>query len=169
MERGSAVPTAASVAAIGARYNPVTVAGRIARIDDDLRWVHRRLIGSVRTVGHLAGGRPTVQTVPPASGSDRTRLIEQRARLLAELRHWRRIREWQIAAGRVRDHGPATISPGDSVRIRGRWHRVLGTNRRTLRIEGEGGTTRVVAYRLILDHTGRDEDGAGQGEVRTGP
>lgn len=165
MERDSPAHTAASVAAVGARYNPVTVAGRIARIDDDLRWVHRRLTGSVRTVGHLADGRPTVRTVPPVSGSDRTRLIEQRARLLGELRHWRRIRDWQIAAGRVRDHGPATISPGDSVKVRGQWHRVLGTNRRTLRIESDGGTTKIVAYRLILDHTARDEHGAGPADV----
>lgn len=158
MENGSAVRTAASVAVIGARYSPVTVAGRIARIDADLRWVHRRLTGSARTAGYLAGGAPVVITVPPATGAYRTVLIEQRARLLGDLRHWRRVREWQVAAGRVRDHGPATISPGDSVKIRGRWHRVLATHQRTLKIEADQGRPKAVAYRMIQDHAPSEEE-----------
>ena len=161
MQTGSPQRTAALVAAVGARFSPVTVAGKIARIDADLRWVHRRLTGSTRTVGYLAGGRPSTVTIPPASGSYRTLLIGQRARLLGELRHWRRVREWQLAAGRIRDHGPATIAPGDSVKIRGRWHQVLRTHHRTVRIESAGGRTKAVAYRMIQDHTARGADCAG--------
>lgn len=150
-----------SVAAVGNRYSPVTVAGRIARIDADLRWVHRRLRGSTRSAGYGPDGAPEIITVPPASGSYRMVLIEQRDRLLGELRHWRRVREWQIAAGRVREYGPATISPGDSVKIRGRWRRVVRTHNRTLKIERDDGRVKAVAYRMVQDHAPKDADGVG--------
>lgn len=157
MENGSPEHIAA-VAVIGARYSPATVAGRVARIDADLRWVHRRLTGSTRTAGYFSDGRPAAITIPPASGSHRVVLLEQRTRLLGELRHWHRVREWQIAAGRVRNHGPATIFPGDSVKIRGRWHRVLRTHPRTLTVEGAGGSPKAVAYRMVQDHAPRSEE-----------
>ncbi|WP_395727258.1 hypothetical protein [Nakamurella sp.] len=158
MENALPDRTTPAVAVVGARYDPVTVAGRIARIDADLRWLQRRLSGSVRTVGYRSDGTAISTTIPPASGSHRMLLIEQRARLLGELGHWRKVREWQIAAGRIQDHGPATISPGDSVKIRGRWHRVLGTYHRTLRIDGGGGRARAVAYRMVSDHAPGDEE-----------
>jgi len=160
VEEGSAIRSDGTVAAAGVRYSPVTVAGRIARIEDDLRWVHRRLTGADRTV-FGSDGTPSVITVPPARGPYRALLIEQRSRLLGRLRHWRRVREWQIAAGRVREHGPATITPGDAVRVRGRWHRVVRTRLRTVMIERDGGPPKAVAYRMIQDHSQGVADASG--------
>lgn len=154
MENGSSIRPD-TVAAVGRRYSPVTVAGRIARVDADLRWVQRRLTGSVRTAGYSADGQPAAVVIPPARGPHRAFLVEQRRRLLGELRRWRQVREWQLSAGLARDHGPATIAPGDSVRIRGRWHSVLRTAHRTLTVVVDDGSTKAVAYRMVQDHAPR--------------
>lgn len=128
-----------AAAATGARHDPITVANRIRDLTARQRQLQHRIDGHTRTIAVLPDGTRHTETTPPARGDGRGGLDDELARLTDQLTYWQQIRADQIAAGAATDHGPDTINPGDLVRIRGQWYRVLRINRATVRIEGEPG------------------------------
>lgn len=120
---------AAAAAGTGARYSPVTVANRLERLAANIRDAERRLAGYSHT---FAGGY--VETYPPATGAHRERLLAELNRAGDQHAYWSTVRAEQVAAGTVTDHSRETVHPGDQVRIRNRWVRVVRANRTTVSV-----------------------------------
>jgi len=145
----------AQVAANGtdARYHPVTVANRIQRLTADRDRATRLLNGHTRTIGVLPNGTRITDTTTPATGTHRDRLTTRLAELTDQLTYWETIRDQQITTGATPGHSQATINPGDTVRIRGRWYQVIRVNKKTVTVPSTlGPWTDTAPYHEITDH-----------------
>lgn len=122
-------------AAIGARYNPVTVANRVERIAAELRRLGRDLERS----GLSAKGRAHLE--------EQTAVLEQEHQL------WTRVRAEQIERGEATDYGPHNVAAGDLVRISGHWHQVVRANKKTVTVPSSlGSWTDTAPWHHVTDH-----------------
>jgi Domain of unknown function (DUF3560) len=133
------------------REDPLTVARRIERLDAQLRDVRRKLDGTSRN-GMLYGER--------ADGAYRTQLQVEAIHLADQVAHWRQVHAEQVAAGAVREWSAADFQPGDRVRVRGAWRRVVRVNRTTISVETGYSWTDRVPFREVADHQRPDEQPA---------
>ncbi len=132
------------------RYDPVTVANRIDKLEADLRRIDRKLAGYERWVGlYTPGVKPRLETVKP-EGEYLERLTTYRAETLAQLEYWRSVRETQKAEG-VRSFGPGDVAKGDLVRDRYGWHEVVRVNRKTVSVKTDYSWTETLPWVGILD------------------
>lgn len=139
-------------AATGARYAPVTVANRIARLEAEARKIDRHLNGYT-----AQPGTPYAEEVPPAAGAAGERFTAEAERLADELDYWRAVRAEQIEAGAVVEYSRETISPGDYVKAgrSGSWWRVKRTNPKTVTLES-GPCSIKAPYPSITGHKAID-------------
>lgn len=135
-------------AATGARYAPVTVANRIARLEAEARKVDRHLNGYT-----AQPGTPYAQEVPPAAGAARERFTVEGDRLVDELDYWRAVRAEQIETGAVVEYSGETISAGDYVKAgnSGSWWKVKRVNPKTVTLESRGCSIKA-AYPTLTGH-----------------
>ena len=141
----------AAAHATDARYNPVTVANRIARLEADARRITRQIDGHARTVSITAAGEKVTETMPPATGQHAEKLWTRREELDAQLAYWHGIRDTQTATGEATSHSRETISAGDAVKISGHWYRVTRANAKTVTVTTEYGTQKA-PYARLQDH-----------------
>lgn len=114
-----------------ARYNPVTVANRIAKLEAALRDTERRLAA--------------------ATGDYLARLTAIRAQESDQLAYWQQVRADQIEAGTATNFSRNTVQPGDAVMVRGQWRRVVRANLKTVSVETGYTWTDSVPYAEIRE------------------
>ena len=136
---------AEAAATTGARYNPVTVANRIDKLEADRRKYIRRRDGY--TSGH---GVYAIEN-PPATGAWRERLDQLIAEADDALTYWRGVRADQQADGTATNYGPHNVAKGDAVQIRGTWYRVLRANPKSVTVAGYFGPDRT-PWQEVSDH-----------------
>ncbi|WP_431838592.1 DUF3560 domain-containing protein [Cellulomonas sp. Y8] len=125
-----------AAAAKAHRYNPVTVANRIARLSAELRRLQRDI------ARHQDDARPA-----------RMQLEEQAAVLEQEVEMWSQVRAEQIAAGETRDYGRHNVTAGDRVQIRGHWYRVVRANAKTVTVPSSlGDWTDTAPWAHVTEH-----------------
>lgn len=154
-DRADDAATAAAAASIttGGRYNPVTVAARIERLEADVRATDRALDGYTRTYHVDRDGTRHDENFPAASGEHRGQLTTRRAELADQLTYWQQIHAEQLADSTAAAYRPDTITKGDAVRIRGTWYEVVRVNRKTVTVPSTlGSWTDTSPYREIQDH-----------------
>lgn len=118
------------------RYNPVTVANRIQKLDAEQRADQRALDGHTRTVAVLGDGQRIVETTTAATGERRERITARMAQRADDLTYWRGIRAQQIADGQTGDYSPTTITVGDHIKLRFHgWVPVLRVNKVTVSVQ----------------------------------
>jgi hypothetical protein len=125
------------------REDPQRVARRLEKLAADLRDVRRKLDGTSSN-GMEYGQR--------AQGTHREQLEASAAHLVAQLDHWRQVRADQLAAGDVREWLPVDFEPGDLVRVRGSWRRIVRVNRTTVAVETPYSWTDRVPLHEITEH-----------------
>lgn len=86
-------------------------------------------------------------------------------RLAGELAHWQQVRAGQVATGRALGLSRDQVSPGDRVRLRGRWYTVTRVNRTTVSVAGQPGRAAKVPYPSIDEHQPAIEGSVGDGSV----
>lgn len=106
-----------------ARYNPVTVANRIAKIEAEIRGYERGLTGYRNNRG---------DEFAAATGANAEWRVARIAEAQDALAYWKGVRAAQIEAGAATDFGPTTIAKGDEVNISGRWYTVVRVNAKTV-------------------------------------
>ena len=141
----------AAAAASGARYNPVTVANRIARLEADARRLTRQIDGHTRTAYITAAGEKVTETTDPATGQHAEKLWTRREEIDAQIAYWQGIRDAQIERGEATNHSREGIAVGDAVKISGHWYRVTRANAKTVTVHTEYGTQKA-PYAKIQDH-----------------
>ena len=140
------------------RYNPVTVANRIDKLDAEQRADQRRLDGHTRTVANLPGGQKLTETTTAATGDYRQAITERMAQRADDLAYWRAVRADQIATGDTGNYSRDTIATGDQVKIRFHgWVPVLRVNAKTVSVEtpapyGGRMIRGTIPYQEIQDH-----------------
>lgn len=138
---------AAASATTDARYNPVTVANRIKKLEADIRRLERETVADVydTTTGYR-----------PATDEEKARRAAHYAPKLDELRdhaaYWTQVRADQIAAGTATGHSRETIKKGDHVKIRGHWREVVRANPKTVSVTTGYSWTDTADYAEIQDH-----------------
>lgn len=130
-----------------ARYNPVTVANRIDKIEAEIRATDRRLNGYT-----AEAGSPYAHEVPPATGTYRGRLTAERAGQADALTYWQAVRAAQVETGQATNYGPTTVAKGDAVKIRDHWHRVARANKKTVSVETGYSWTDRAPWHEVQDH-----------------
>ena len=134
----------------GSRYNPVTVANRIGRLEAEYRRLVRQRDGYTRT---LDADRQVADTFAPATGEHRAALAVRIERLEAEIGLWRCARDQQTADGTTVVYGPENVKAGHHVKIRGRWHEVVRANRKTVTVPSTiGSWTDTAPWQEVTDH-----------------
>ena len=128
-----------AAAATDARNNPVTVANRIDKLAADIRRDERAL------------------TAYDATNSDtqtlyRLTLTDRLAVARADLEHWQAVRAHQISTGAATHYGPQTVKPGDLVKIRESWRRVVRANAKTVSVETPYSWTDKAPWQEVQDH-----------------
>jgi len=118
----------------GAKYNPVTVANRIAKIEAEIRDTDR----------HIDAG---------ATENYLERLTAIRTEEVDQLDYWTNVRAEQIETGRATGFSKDTVGKGDLVRVRGQWRRVVRANAKTVSVETGYSWTDTVPYAEIQRHT----------------
>lgn len=83
------------------------------------------------------------------------RLSAHLARQCAELDYLSATRREQIAAGVVIEYGPHNVVTGDLVQIRGTWHRVARTNKKTVAVESGHSWTNTTPWYEVNAHRAR--------------
>lgn len=110
-----------------------TAAERIDRQERDPAFIERRITEleaeQRRTQRAIDGKAHHGLDVAPASGAYLERLQAQQAETAEALAFWRE----RLAAVGGMSFGPHNVAVGDTVRIRGAWHRVDRANRKTVR------------------------------------
>lgn len=145
----------AAVAAVGtdARYHPVTVANRITRLTAERNRITRDLDGHTRTIAVLPDGTRHTDTAALATGTHPDRLTARLAEITDQLTYWEAVRDQQVTTGATPGHSQATINPGDTVRIRGRWYQVIRASKKTVTVPSTlGSWTDTAPYHEITDH-----------------
>ena len=130
------------------RYNPVTVANRVERLEAEARKLRRTLDGHTRTLFTDSHGVKHVDTTAPASGKYRVRIEALLAETTDQLDYWRSVRAEQLAEGVATAFGPESVTKGDLVLAGGIWWRVTRANRKTISGESRYGT-QLVPYQEI--------------------
>lgn len=130
----------------GARYNPVTVGNKIAKIEAECRSLRRHLEGYTTRGGLYA------ETFPPATGARRERIETDLAAAEDQLAYWRGVRAQQAKDGQIVAHDNTTISTGDAVKVRGDWRRVVRVNAKSVSVETGYSWTDRVSYHEVQDH-----------------
>lgn len=143
---------AADVAAraTAARHNPLTVANRIEKFAAEVRALERSMRG--RTVWIEDGEGGARLEVRRPEGAHLARLTAERDGRAADLAYWQGIRDEQIANGEATNYGPETVSKGDAVKIRGRWHRVARANTKSVSVETGYSWTDRSPWHEVQDH-----------------
>ena len=131
----------------GARYNPITVANRIDKLEADARALQRHLDG----YRHPVNGQAVGDTAAPAAGGRREQLTDQLAQIHDQLAYWRQVRADQVATGEATHHSSSTINPGDLVEVSRRWFRVIRANPRTVSVATNTGR-HTTPYSHITNH-----------------
>lgn len=141
----------AEVAAKGtqARHNPVTVANRIRRLEADRRRFQRSLDGHRRTLDARAG---VVEEVPAAAGPARDRLVLQLQDVTEQLAYWTGVQEEQQSSGAAPSYGPAVVSAGDAVLVRGQWRHVVRANPKSVTLQTGYSWTDRVPWHEVTAH-----------------
>lgn len=137
-------------ASMKARYNPVTVAKRIARLEKQIHDIQRKLDGHTHT---FPGGYR--ETTPPASGAYAARLTRQRNQLEEDLSMWQGIREEQLRTGEAAEYSPNTIAVGDLIAADGTVYRVARLNPKSVSVDmrvGYGTVRGTIPYTHITAH-----------------
>ncbi|TYQ09078.1 UNVERIFIED_ORG: uncharacterized protein DUF3560 [Gordonia westfalica J30] len=117
------------------RYNPVTVANRIGKLEAEQRADQRALDGHTRTLFTDSRGVKHVETTTAATGDHRERIIARMAERADQITYWHTIRAAQIADGQASDYSPDTITAGDLVKLRHHgWVPVLRVNKKTVSV-----------------------------------
>ena len=129
----AAAAAGSAAATTGARYSPVTVANRIDRLGAELRAAQRSHDHAARA-GH---------------SDSLDRLAGVIADLTDQLGYWQDVRNEQIDAGTATNYGPDTVRPGDLVRIRGTWRKVVHANKKTVSVETGYSWTDTTPYHEI--------------------
>ena len=132
----AAADAGSAAATTGARYSPVTVANRIERLGAELRTAQR-------SHDHAA------QNDQPDALD---RLADVITDLADQLGYWQNVRNEQITAGTATNYGPDAVRPGDLVRIRGTWRKVVRANRKTVAVETGYSWTDTTPYPEIQAH-----------------
>ncbi|MBF6085196.1 DUF3560 domain-containing protein [Nocardia cyriacigeorgica] len=132
------------------RYNPVTVANRIQKLEAELRSDQRLLDGGKR-------GRAPYITIhePLPAGEYRNRVIARMEQCAADIQYWKGVRADQIANGETRGYSKGDIAKGDYIRYRhGSWHKVVRVNQKSVTVESLyiEGCTGTVPYHEIREH-----------------
>ncbi|MEA5456928.1 DUF3560 domain-containing protein [Sinomonas sp. JGH33] len=153
---GEAAARAATAArTTGARYSVQTVANRIEKLGADIRRLERQIVDD--TYDPERGYRP-------ATEEEKARRARSAAPRLGELRdqlaYWEGVRAEHIATGKATNHSRETIKPGDAVRIRGHWRRVVRANAKTVSVETGYSWTDKAPYHEITDHRSAGGDAA---------
>lgn len=126
------------------RYNHVTVANRITRLEAEQRKLQRTLDGHTRTLFTDSRGVKHVDVTAPASGQHRVRIEVLLAETVDQLAYWRSIREEQVAAGVATNFGPESVKQGDRLLTNwGGWAVVTRVNRKTVTVEHRYGQAKV--------------------------
>ncbi|MFB7800858.1 DUF3560 domain-containing protein [Isoptericola sp. NPDC056134] len=134
-----------AAATTAARYNPVTVANRIDKLEADRRKFERR------RDGYTSGHGVYAMTHAPATGAGREQLEELIAETDDALTYWRGVRADQQANGTATNYGPHNVAKGDAVQVRGTWYRVLRANPKSVTVEGYFGPDRT-PWQEVADH-----------------
>ena len=129
------------------RYNPVTVANRVAKLAADIRDRTRRIDG----YSHKFSDTYTEHT-PGATDAYRERLLAELEELNDKHDYWEAVRAEQIATGKAAGHTRETIKKGDQVKIRGQWREVLRANAKTVSVTTDYSWASTAPYAEIKDH-----------------
>ncbi|WP_416565093.1 DUF3560 domain-containing protein [Nocardia testacea] len=144
----------------GHRYNPVTVANRIEKLEAELRADQRLLDGGKR------GRAPYITIAEPLpAGEYRNRVIARMEQCVVDIGYWKGVRADQIANGEATGYTKADIAKGDYIRYRyGSWHKVVRVNGKSVTVESLyiEGCTGTVPYHEIRDHKSADQMAAAQ-------
>ena len=117
------------------RYNPVTVANRIERLEADTRKVDRALNGHTRTLfTDPTTGQRQVETTHPATGADRDRLTARLDHLNDQIAYWHGIRAAHVEDGQAADYSKQDVRAGQWVKIRRQWREVVRANPKTVSV-----------------------------------
>lgn len=136
-----------------AAYHPVTVTNRIRTLTAEQGKITRSLNGHTRTITVTPDGTRHVETTRPAAGAYRDKLTDRLTVVTDQLTYWQGIRDQQITDGTATGYSPASITKGDTVRIRGRWHEVIRVNKKTVTVRSTlGSWTDTAPYHEITDH-----------------
>lgn len=131
----------------GARYNAVTVANRIERLGADLRRAERSVTADVYDP-ETGFARPTEEQ----KAARAARLAPRLAELRDQIAYWTKIRDEQVNSGHATNYTREQIHPGDLVKIRGHWQRVVRANPKTVSVESGHGWTNTTPYAEIQEH-----------------
>lgn len=136
------------------RYNPVTVANRIAKLEAEIRRLQRCLAGQERWVSDEQGEHVLRHICP--QGASRDRLTAQLTHERESLEMWRSVRAEQVADGTATNYGRESVKKGDAVRIRGHWRRVARANAKTVSVETDYSWTDRAPWHEVEDHRPRE-------------
>lgn len=118
-----------------ARYAPVSVARRIAKLTAELRSHERTRDGYTRTLfTNSQTGEKYVEPHDPAQGAHRDRVLEEIGRVTDELSYWEGVRAQHIADGKVTTFSREVVTKGDHVYYVGKWNEVVRVNAKTVAI-----------------------------------
>lgn len=123
------------------RNAPTTVARRIARLEASQRQLSARLAQS-----------GTYASTVPLTPEYRARLERELDDVRAQLQHWQSVRDEQLATGQAHAFGPADITAGDLVLIRGTWRTVARVNTKSVSVQTGHSWTDRVPWHEVRDH-----------------
>lgn len=123
---GAAHRAGEAAARVKLATNPQALSRRIERNSAELRRLDRILNGTGKAIHG--------QDKPHPPGEHRDRLEAMRAELADSIEHDRQT----VAAAGAPQHGPATVRPGDYVRIKGSLLRVEKSNPKTITVKSHG-------------------------------
>jgi hypothetical protein len=126
------------------------IARRIDRATADEARITRALNGYTRRYRYGTGHREEQHA--PATGTYRDQLLGQLAHVRAALTADRQALADMVAAGTWRPIDPTTIRPGDAIRTRGRWEKVVRVNRTTVSVDTGYSWTDRVPFAEITHH-----------------
>ncbi|PRZ34798.1 uncharacterized protein DUF3560 [Antricoccus suffuscus] len=120
------------------RYNPVTVAHRIERLEADARKIDRALNGHTRTLwADPTTGQRQVETTHPAAGDHRDRLTARLEHLRDQIAYWQGIRTAQVENGQTAGYTKNDVQAGQWVQIRRQWREVVRANPKTVSVTND--------------------------------
>lgn len=142
---------AAASASVGARHSPSTVSERIHRLEAEIRRLQR------------------AADDPAADEAFRERIEDWLARDRADLEYWSGVRRQLVDDGVATDYGPEVVRVGDSVRVGSRWYTVLRVNAKTVAVDVDGHTGKVLWHK-VLGHLRAEDPGVSSaaGRAREG-
>lgn len=132
-----------------ARYAPIAVTRRVARLEAELRRLERARDGYKRTLfTNGQTGQKCVEEHGAATGEYRVRLLAKIDHTADTLAYWQGVAATQIATGEAPVYTPDVMVSGDQVRYAEHWHSVVRVNGKSVTITSivGGSWTDRVAY-----------------------